>query len=221
MRAVSISGDVVLFDCDGVLVDSDASVARAWTRWAVRYELDADEVNAIVHGRRAADTVARLISADQRAEALADINGYELQDARSVTGVPGALALTRQLPPGAWAIVTSGTTALCRARLRAAGFEIPAVLITADDVGSGKPAPDGFLAAARGLDARPGTAIVFEDSPSGVLAARAAGVATVVGVSPRALETDADVVVRDLEGLTWSDRALHVAASGALRLPPA
>lgn len=206
----------VLFDCDGVLVDSDASVARAWTRWAVGYDLDPGTVNRLVHGRRAADTVALLLPPPLRDEALARINAFEIEDAAMVRPVPGAPELVASLPDGAWAVVTSGTRALATARLAAAGIRVPAAFVTADDVTAGKPAPDGYAAAARLLGVATRDAVVLEDAVAGVLAARAARVGAVVGVGERALESDADVVVRDLRAVTWHDGALGVDPGGVL-----
>jgi hypothetical protein len=127
-----------------VLVDSDASVTRSWTRWAERYGLDAATVLHVVHGRRAADTVVELLPEPLHAEALDRIHAYELADAAGVAALPGAREITDGLPPTAWAVVTSGTSALAAARLAAAGIVPPAVLVTADDVPAGKPAPDGY-----------------------------------------------------------------------------
>ena len=84
----------MLFDCDGVLVDSDASVLAAWSRWARELGLEPDAVIAVVHGRRSADTVAALIDEPRRAGAAALIDRYEVEDAASVTPIPGAAALT-------------------------------------------------------------------------------------------------------------------------------
>lgn len=207
----------VLFDCDGVLVDSDASVARAWRRWARTYGLPPEEVVGMVHGRRSADTVGLLIDEQRRGEALDTIDRYELDDAGTVPAVPGAERLTRTMPPGSWAIVTSGVTALARARLRAAAIPEPAALITAESVSKGKPAPDGYLAAARALGLAVGDTVVLEDSAAGVVAARAAGVRAVVGVGARALETDADAVVGDLRRVRWTPAGLAYDRSAALR----
>jgi sugar-phosphatase len=207
----------LLLDCDGVLVDSDASVDRAWSRWAHRYGLPADQVGAAVHGRRSEDTVRLLIAEHARDEALATIDRYEVEDAASVTAIPGAGDLLGPLPPWVWAVVTSGIRPLARARMAAAGLPDPPVLVTADDVTRGKPAPDGYLAAAALLGVPAGESIVLEDSAAGVAAARAAGVRLVVGVGRRALDTDAPVVVADLRGVRWSAGALRVAASGLLR----
>jgi sugar-phosphatase len=116
-----------------------------------------------------------------------------------------------------WAVVTSGNRILARARLSAAGIAPPEVLITADDVSNGKPDPEGYLAAADRIGTAAGRTVVFEDADSGVRAARAAGVGTVVGVGVRALDTDADVVVEDLRGVSWTGRGLRIRRPGMLR----
>ncbi|MEU6223142.1 HAD-IA family hydrolase [Streptomyces sp. NPDC047042] len=208
----------LLFDSDGVLVDSDASVLASWSRWARAYRLDPDEVAATVHGRRSADTVRLLIPPDLRAEALTAIDAFELEDAAQVTAIPGAAELLTSLPHGSWTVVTSATRALAVARLEAAGLPVPSVLVTADDVTDGKPHPEGYLAGAAVLGIPIGHTVVLEDSTSGVEAARRAGTGAVVGVSERALPTDADVVVPDLRSLRWSGGGLLAAGD---RLRPA
>jgi mannitol-1-/sugar-/sorbitol-6-phosphatase len=205
----------VLFDCDGVLVDSDASVLSAWTRWAQHYGLDPDAVHPQVHGRRSADTVRALLSPDLVAEATERIDRYELADAATVRAVPGAPELAAALPPDRWAVVTSGTRALATARLAAAGIVAPPILLTADDLHQGKPAPEGYLRAAVELGRDPSRCAVLEDAGSGVDAARAAGVRVVVGIGPRALSTDADAVVVDLSPLTYDARVGRLTIAGS------
>jgi sugar-phosphatase len=202
-----LSCDAVLFDCDGVLVDSDASVLSAWTRWARECSLDPDEVTAMVHGRRSADTVALLVPRPERAAALALIDRYEVEDAGAVTAVTGALDLLRAVPR--WAVVTSGRRELATARLAAAGLPVPPVLVTADDVERGKPHPEGYLAAARGLGVQASRAVVLEDAQAGIDAARAAGVAAVVAVGGRS-ELAGDARVADLAGLRWAGTGLLI-----------
>ena len=209
----------LLFDCDGVLVDSHGTVIRSWTRWALRFGLDPAEVVPMVHGRRSVDTVALLIPPEHRAKAVQVIDSYELEDAAAVRSVAGAPALVSSVPQENWAVVTSGTTALARARLAAAGIPLPRVLVTADDVTRGKPDPEGYLAAARRLGVSPGDALVLEDSGSGIEAGRRAGVAGVVGVGD-VEETTADVVVSDLRSLEWVGSGLGVFGPGALRTAP-
>ena len=200
----------VLFDSDGVLVDSDDSVRFAWTRWATTYGLSPDEVLPMVHGRRSIETVRLLIDGSLRSEALAMIDRFELEDAVRVAVMPGADALVRSIPRDRWAVITSAVTALARARLSAARLPDPPVLVAAEDVVNGKPDPGGYLAAAKATHASPADAVVLEDSAAGVQAARLAGVKYVVGVGERALDTDADVVVQDLRALNWDMNGLTV-----------
>lgn len=200
----------VLFDCDGVLVDSDESVASAWGRWARRLGLDVEMVQGLVHGRRSADTVAMLVPRERQAEELARINRYEIEDAGSVRAIGGALALLQSIPAPQWAVVTSGRAELALARLRAAGLPRPAVLVGAEDVSRGKPDPEGYRLAAESLGVPPAEAVVLEDAAVGVHAARAAGVGAVVGVGERAAAGGADVVVADLRPLRWEDGHLWV-----------
>jgi sugar-phosphatase len=200
----------VLFDSDGVLVDSDESVQFAWTRWARALGLSPDEVLPMVHDGRSIETVRLLIEGPQRAEALAMVDRFELEDAARVAAIPGADALVRSIPRARWAVITSAVAALARARLSAAGLPDPPVLVAAEDVVNGKPDPGGYLAAARALHSSPADALVLEDSAAGVQAARAAGVQHVVGVGERALDTDADVVVRDLRDLSWDINGMTV-----------
>lgn len=194
----------ILFDCDGVLVDSDASVYSAWRRWAVEQSLDPDEVSLVVHGRRSSDTIAALLPPERRAEAAALIDRFELEDAASVTAVAGAADLVAAVPQ--WAVVTSGTLELATARLSAARLPIPSVFITAGDVRRGKPDPEGYLAAARGLGVAPAQTVVLEDAAAGIAAARAAGVHAVVGVGRPGLDADAHVI--DLTELRWTGDGL-------------
>jgi sugar-phosphatase len=207
MTPTHLPAQAVLFDCDGVLVDSDASVRTAWTRWARRYGFDPDTVVDQVHGRRTVDTV-RLLVPDRYDAALADINRIELEDAAGVTAIPGAAALTAQIAaldgPPRWAVVTSGTRALATARLAAAGIRAPLVLVSADDVTHGKPAPEGYQLAAGQLGVPASATLVLEDAPSGVEAARSAGVGAIVSVGNRRLEGDISFVVADLQGVRWA-----------------
>ncbi|HQR27666.1 MAG TPA: HAD-IA family hydrolase [Nocardioides sp.] len=199
----------LLFDSDGVLVDSDDAVQEVWSRWAEHWGLDPDVVVPQVHGTPSRRTVARLVAAPHRSEALTMIDRMELEQADRVRAMPGAATLLRSLPPGTWAIVTSGTGALARARLAAAGLPTPTALVTADDVERGKPDPEPYLTAAGLLGERPADCLVFEDSAAGIAAARAAGVGHLVGVSKTDLSAPGagvDAFVPDLR---------HVVVAGA------
>jgi sugar-phosphatase len=209
---VIVPGDVVLFDCDGVLVDSRAAGEAAWTTWAQRRGLDPLVVLDGIHGRRSVESVARFVAPAAVTDAVAELDALELAGAGDTAAIPGAAELLLGLPRDRWAVVTSAPEPLARARLSAAGLPEPPVLITSEQVAAGKPAPDPYLAAAAGVGVPPGAAIVVEDTPAGIAAARSAGVRSVVGVGADA--TGADVGVRDLRELEWRDGGLWRGSSG-------
>ncbi|MFD7924094.1 HAD-IA family hydrolase [Streptomyces sp. NPDC059740] len=195
-----IQADALLFDNDGTLVSSIASVERCWARWAAEYGLgESDFARVGLHGRPAVEVVADLLPAARVPEALARIEELEVADVEGgVVPLPGALALLASVPVDRWAVVTSATRRLAEARLAEAGIA-PKHLVCADDVTRGKPDPEPFLLGARHLGADPARCVVFEDAPAGLAAGRAAGMTTVALATthPRA-ELAADVVVPSL-----------------------
>ena len=133
--------DAVLFDLDGVLVDSAACIERHWRRWATEHHLDGDATMRLTHGRPTVDTI-RLVAPHLPAEAeAARLNAWEASDADGIVEVEGAAQLVRSLPPTAWAIATSGTRDTASTRLRHTGLPLPSVLVTAEDVTRGKSSP--------------------------------------------------------------------------------
>jgi sugar-phosphatase len=177
-----------LFDMDGTLLDSSAVVERVWRNWAQRQGVDPETLLSVSHGVRSEDTIRRFATAATDVARETDwILQAELNDIEGVVALAGVHALIERLQPEEWAIVTSATRDLARVRLRAAGLPLPRVLITAEDVERGKPDPQGFRKAATLLGVAIEKCLVFEDSPAGVAAAKAAGahVAIVGGlVSP-------------------------------------
>jgi mannitol-1-/sugar-/sorbitol-6-phosphatase len=171
----------VLADLDGTLVDSGASILRAWRWWAARHGIDADTIEPIMHGRPSGEIIAQVAPhLDATAESLV-VDAREAQDAHDVIALPGAAELLAGWPGDRLAIVTSCTVPLVTARLRATGLPAPAVLVTPERVRRGKPDPEGYLLAAAQLGAEPADCVVLEDAPAGVAAGRAAGM-HVVGV---------------------------------------
>jgi mannitol-1-/sugar-/sorbitol-6-phosphatase len=169
----------VLFDLDGVLVDSAAYIEEQWRRWARGKGLPAEPFLRVCHGRRALETI-RLAAPHLDAEA--EVAAFVPDDAGNgdaLKPVEGASRLLQTLPMGSWAVATSGTRAAATERLRDAGLPIPGVLVCAEDVLHGKPSPDVYLLAAAGLGVSPADCIVVEDAPAGVEAARAAGMGVV------------------------------------------
>ncbi len=168
----------ILFDMDGVLVDSTACVERHWLAWATRHGLDFQHIMAISHGQRALDTMYAVASGrglDLEQETLVFEEG-QARDLVGIVALPGALDLLSALPPTRWAIVTSATLGMATARLGAIGLPIPPVFVTAEKVSLGKPHPEGYLQAAHALGVAPGACLVIEDAPAGIQAARAGGI---------------------------------------------
>jgi sugar-phosphatase len=173
--------EAVLFDMDGTLVDSREIVERMWMRWADEHGLSRDAILAVAHGRRTLETmqlVAPQLATPEEAERLDALEA--LEDGGEVA-VPGAAALLAALPPHRWAVATSAGRSLARRRIVGVGLPAPGVLIGADMVVSGKPDPEGYRRAAAALGVTPERCIVFEDTPAGVQAGRAAG-AIVIGL---------------------------------------
>ena len=164
----------VISDLDGVLVDSSAPTVRSWRAWGERHGLDGEAIQAGNHGRPARAVLAEHVAParlDAEAELLADA---ETTDTDGVVAYPGAGEVLA-LPPGRVAIATSCSAPLARARLAAAGLPVPDVLVTADQVEQGKPAPDPYLLAAERLGVDPAACVVLEDAPAGIASGRAAG----------------------------------------------
>jgi mannitol-1-/sugar-/sorbitol-6-phosphatase len=183
-----------------VLVDSRAVVERTWQRWAERHGIDAAPFLRIAHGRRARDTLQAVNPTLARDEEVDWLDAAELVDLVGLRPVAGAIALFTSLPERARAIVTSCSRALAVERLNAATVPVPALMVTADDVVNGKPAPDGYRLAARRLGVDPSACLVFEDAPAGIAAGRAAG-CQVIGLTTTHVADslqDANFVVPDL-----------------------
>jgi len=172
----------MLFDMDGVLVDSTPAVERVWTKWALDHGFEPAEVVRAAHGRPSITTVREYLpKADHEAENRL-IERWEIEDLEGVIALPGATELLNALPADRWAIVTSCTRALGEVRLGAAGLPRPVVLVTSSDIKNGKPAPDPYLKAAEFLGLAASDCVVVEDAPAGIRAGKSAG-ARVIGVS--------------------------------------
>jgi mannitol-1-/sugar-/sorbitol-6-phosphatase len=177
----TFSCSAILFDLDGVLVDSTRAVDREWREWAARKGVDGDAIMAIAHGVRSLEVIRRVAPhLDAEAEAAA-IENHEAHDQRGVTVMPGAIDLLRSIPVGKWGVVTSGSRLLARNRLQHCGLPVPEVLITSDDVTHGKPHPEPYLNGAAQMGVSPLECVVFEDAPAGIQSAHSGGM-KVVGI---------------------------------------
>jgi sugar-phosphatase len=214
---MKFSCSALLFDNDGVLVDSHAAAKAAWDIWATEFSPGYDLDKANNAGRRAEDMVRELVSSDLFAVANNRINSLEQDTAYMTVPLAGAKELLSSLPKGVWTICTSANPNLGRARLEAAGLPIPKELVTGDDVKQGKPHPDPYLLGAKNLGFDPMDCVVFEDAEAGVISDIEAGVGLVIGVGIRAVETQADIVVRDLTGISFDGEELVIPDSNRLR----
>jgi mannitol-1-/sugar-/sorbitol-6-phosphatase len=207
----------ILFDLDGVLVDSAERVEKTWREWAARHRLDAELVIAAAHGRRTVETVAIVapgLSADDELRAL---ETSEATNSDGVYEIAGARDLLERLPPRRWAVVTSGIRAVAEFRIRYTGLPTPAVMICAEDISRGKPDPEGYLAAAGRLGFSPADCVVIEDAPPGIEAAKAAGMRA-IGIAttyPSERLVGADLVVGQLTdlGVESLGDEIHIACS--------
>jgi mannitol-1-/sugar-/sorbitol-6-phosphatase len=170
-----------LFDMDGTVLDSIAAANKVWTRWAESHGINPAPVLAVMHGVQAVQTIRRFAPAgvDVAAE-FAWLTQAEIDEADGTQPIAGAAQFLNALPADRWAIVTSAPRSLALKRLAAAGLPVPPVVITADDVTNGKPAPDCFLLAAETLGVPIGDCLVWEDAPAGIAAAEAAGASVMV-----------------------------------------
>lgn len=201
----SFSCSAILFDLDGVLLDSTRVVAEQYTRWAREHGLDPAEVMKAAHGVRTLEVVQRVAP---HLDAVAETRKIEDREAIAdgIVAIPGAVALLNAIPRGRWCVVTSGTRFLATTRMRKFGIPIPDVLVTAEDVTNGKPDPEPYRKGAELLSANPADCVVIEDAPAGIRSAHAAGmkVISLPTTYPVAELQEADVIIAGLTSLKVS-----------------
>ncbi len=137
MTKVRCSG--LLFDMDGVLIDSTPAVARVWRNWALERGFDPVEVVGRAHGRPSLTTIREYLPKANHLAENREVERREIEDVEGIVLLPGARELLASLPEGRWTIATSCTRALAEVRLRVAGLPVPEHLITSSDVTNGKP----------------------------------------------------------------------------------
>jgi mannitol-1-/sugar-/sorbitol-6-phosphatase len=192
-----ISFSALLFDLDGVLVDSTPAVERVWRQWAVEHGFDPADVVLQAHGRPSLATIREYLpEADHEAENR-KVEKAEIEDLGGVIALPGALKLLNSLPPERWTIVTSCTRPLAEVRIRAAGLPVPKEFVTATDISNGKPHPEPYLKGASKLGVAADRCLVVEDVPAGIRAGKSAG------MQVAALRTTLDDHVLREAGADW------------------
>lgn len=185
---IQIQCAALLFDLDGVLIDSTPAVTRVWRRWAMEHGFNPEEVVAHAHGRPSLTTVREYLpNSDHEAENR-EVERREIEDLEGVVPLAGALELLASLPRDRWTIVTSCTRPLAEVRIQAAGLPLPMKMITANDITHGKPDPEPYLQGAAILASSPAQCIVLEDVPAGIRAGKASG-ASVIALKTTAQES--------------------------------
>lgn len=203
----------MLLDADGVLIDSTVAHRTVWRRWAQRHTLDEDLVWAATHGHRPEDTIAQVapwLRVEEEREELDRLLATVEDEIVAMRNAKETLEGISELP---WAVVTSGSHAVTRARFERLALPSPSVLVAGEDVVHGKPDPEGYIRAAAELAIDPSECIVVEDAPSGVDAGRAAGcyVVAVCTTHDASALHHADAVVTDLaEAAFWLKRLLRL-----------
>ncbi|HWY69932.1 MAG TPA: HAD-IA family hydrolase [Terriglobales bacterium] len=193
-----LSCSAVLFDLDGVLVDSTPAVERVWRGWATEQGLDPDFVVQWSHGRRSIETIRRVAPALDAPTENQKVERREIEDLEGVRAIEGAAELLAAMPPGHWTVVTSATRELAEARMRYVSLPLPKDAITAELVARGKPHPEPYLKGAALLGFPPSECLVIEDTAAGIAAAKTAGM-QVIGLTttyPSHDLREADVIVR-------------------------
>jgi sugar-phosphatase len=195
MSQISCGG--LLFDLDGVLVDSTPAVERVWHKWAIEHGFDPHEVVLNAHGRPSIATIREYLpNADHEAENRI-VERAEIEDVGGVVPLPGALELLRSLPEERWTIVTSCTRPLAEVRIKAAGLPSPKVFVTANDITHGKPNPEPYLKGASKLGLNPQDCVVLEDVTAGIQAGKSAGMRVI------AMRTTLDEAALREAGADW------------------
>ena len=185
----TVSTQALLFDMDGVLINSIPAVERVWSRWAAGRGLNVHEVLRHAHGRPSIATLRDLLpDADHEAENRL-IEQAEIDDVADIVPLPGVQELLAALPSDRWAIVTSCTRPLAEVRIRAAGLPRPALFITANEITHGKPNAEPYQKGAVGLGFAPAQCIVVEDALAGIASGKNAG-ARVIAFTTTATITD-------------------------------
>ncbi|PQZ89579.1 phosphatase [Arthrobacter sp. MYb227] len=204
--------EAILFDLDGTLIDSTIATERAWTHWGTLMGLS--NYTHTLHGLTAQSLVNTLIDEPRHAEALELITRLEIEDTEGIHLKDGVGALLASLPAERWTIVTSCTSALASARMGAASLARPLHMVTADQVATGKPSPEGFLLSAQRLGVDISRCLVVEDAPAGLSAGNAAGAYTLAVTGTYGADAlEANAIVNSLAQIEFS-----TVPNGSLRL---
>lgn len=209
---IEIAYEAFVFDLDDTLVNTSMVVSSVMESWCEENGIDFRAASRASLGTRTLDTVARIAP---HLDAPSEAKKIEEREASALVGlqaISGAHALLGALPLERWAIVTSSSLILAKAKLVEAGLPIPQVIVSAECVTKGKPDPEPYIFAAERLGCRPKSCLVFEDADSGIRSALSAGCS--VFVIGSACSVKADGIVGG--AVDYSE--LEVTSGGLLKL---
>ncbi|OZF42069.1 HAD-IA family hydrolase [Rhodococcus sp. 14-2470-1a] len=213
----------VIFDLDGVLVDSHPQIDRALQQWAHSRDVDLRTWRQEAHALTDPEFIALVAPhLDMKTETDA-LRSIEYSLAGTTRAHRGAQQTYGKIPHDLRCIVTSGSRSTVLRRINSAKLPSPRILVAAEDVRYGKPHPEPYLLALEHLRASATEVVVVEDSPAGARAARAAGLA-VIGIAEtesirqNLLEEAVVDCIPDLSFLTVTPRSSqsHPDCEGAL-----
>ncbi|QSH40695.1 HAD-IA family hydrolase [Lentisphaerota bacterium ZTH] len=193
----------MIFDVDATLVDTTNIINYVWKVWSKSKNRNFSEVYPHIHGRKINETLRCVCPSFENKKEEMKLTQKFAHEMKSAKSISGAHRFVQHISDIDWAIVTSGPRKIASTSLSAAGFNIPCVTICAEDVNNGKPHPEPFLKAVNKLGLLAHECVAFEDSPSGIASAKAAGCLTI------ALKTShscndlqaADLVINDFNDI--------------------
>ncbi|KAH9903984.1 haloacid dehalogenase-like hydrolase [Xylariomycetidae sp. FL2044] len=205
----------LLFDMDGTIIDSTSAVVKHWHAIGKEIGVDPEVILQTSHGRRSIDMLKILCPAKANWEYVRHMEGLLPKHyGDDAVEIPGARALLDTLIAASapWAIVTSGTVPLVTGWLDVLKLPHPEHLVSAESVENGKPDPSCYNLGREklGLPAD-ASVVVFEDSPAGIRAGKAAGCKVIGLVTSHTVEqvvaSEPDWVVQDLRSVTMVECA--------------
>src|SRR5215470_1069842 len=216
-----ITCEGILFDLDGVLVDSTPAVARVWSWWARQHGFDPENTVRRAHGRPSISTIRELLPNADHAYEDREVERREIEDVEGVVPLPGAMELLQALPLDRWAIVTSCTRKLAFVRIRSAGLPEPKFIVTSTDITKGKPDPEPYLKGAQALSFNPRGCVVIEDAPAGIRSGKSASARVIALQTTESDEllraAGADYILRDCAAIRLGEPALNASLSLELK----
>lgn len=216
-KPIEFRVNAAIFDVDGTLIISQPAIAEMWRDFGKdKPYFDAEHVIAISHGWRTYDAIKAFAPEYADEKFVAKLEGeIPVKFGDYAIQVPGAVDMCRSLnalPKQKWAVGTSGTFEMASQWFKYLGIERPKVFITASDVENGKPNPEPYLKCRGGLgclvnEMHPerAKAVVFEDAPAGIKAAKGArckvcGIATTFDLSALK-DHGCDIIIKNFESV--------------------